>query len=181
MFANVQNRQPLQPATPELLHALHRLSEPESADEQHHAVAMVAEPVMSLDSFDAAVELEVVAEAQSSASDSIQDISEDEFEKLLDELHGTGAPGRVDSTPAKTVAPTVKAPLLTSGGSDDITDDEFEAILDQLHGKGSFVPGEAAAPVAAVNVVAPAAKSAKAPGAADDISDDDRDAAWHCE
>lgn len=169
MFANVQNRQPLQPAAPEILHALHRLSEPESADEQHHAV--VAEPEMSLETFDAAVELEVESETVSAGSDSIDEINEDEFERLLDELHGVGAPGR-------TVVETPKPAPVTfaASASEDITDDEFEAILDQLHGKGSFVPGEtepaAAAPVKTTPAPAPsaAAPAAKAP---DDISDDE--------
>ncbi|MFN6970789.1 MAG: chemotaxis protein CheA, partial [Rheinheimera sp.] len=167
MFANVQNRQPLQPAAPEILHALHRLSEPESADEQHHAV--VAEPEMSLETFDAAVELEVESETVSAGSDSIDEINEDEFERLLDELHGVGAPGR-------TVVETPKPAPVTfaASASEDITDDEFEAILDQLHGKGSFVPGEtepaAAAPVKTTPAPSAAAPAAKAP---DDISDDE--------
>ena len=66
----------MEPAAPEILHALHRLSEPESADEVHHA----AEPEMSLETFDAAVELEVEGETSVAGSDSIDDIDEDEFE-----------------------------------------------------------------------------------------------------
>jgi two-component system, chemotaxis family, sensor kinase CheA len=164
MFANVQNRQPLEPATPELLHALHRLSEPESEDES--PAAAVVEPEMSLDTFDAAVSLEVEGSSEV-ASDSLDDISEDEFERLLDELHGTAAPGRTEAPAAK--APV--APLNTASATDDITDDEFEAILDQLHGKGSFVPAtHEPAPVAA-KVAAPAAPATGK--AADDISDDE--------
>ena len=95
MFANVQARQPLEPATPQLLEALHRLSEPEGADE-HHA-APVAEPEMSIESFDAAVSFETEAEPVA-VSGSVDDINDDEFERLLDELHGGGAPGRERST-----------------------------------------------------------------------------------
>ena len=179
MFANVQNRQPLQPAAPEILHALHRLSEPESADEQHHhASEPEPEPEMSLETFDAAVELEVESEAVESSSGSIDDINEDEFERLLDELHGSGAPGR---TPAAAPAVTkAAAPVsVSSSATEDITDDEFEAILDQLHGKGSFVPGDIA-PAAPAAPVAPVAKTTSSPAAekpaaksADDISDDE--------
>ena len=69
-------------------------------------------------------------------------ITDDEFEALLDQLHGGGAP--------TAVAPAKKA--------DDglISEDEFEALLDQLHGGG--VPGAkpaAAAPVVAAPVPAP--------------------------
>jgi two-component system, chemotaxis family, sensor kinase CheA len=164
MFSNVQNRQPLEPATPELLHALHRLSEPESADEQHAA----AEPAMSLETFDAAVELEVESESVTVSSGSIDDINEDDFEKLLDELHGSGAPGRTQAA-----APKAAPVSITSSATEDITDDEFEAILDQLHGKGSFVPGDnepAPAPVKTTPPPAAAKPSTKAP---DDISDDE--------
>jgi len=168
MFANVQNRQPLEPASPEVLHALHRLSEPESAEEQHHAAAPVTEPEMSLETFDAAVELEVESEFSATTSGSIDDINEDDFEKLLDELHGSGAPGR---TPAAAPKP---APIsFTPSATEDITDDEFEAILDQLHGKGSFVPGETET-VATVVKTTPAPAAAKpAAKAPDDISDDE--------
>lgn len=168
MFANVQNRQPLQPASPEILHALHRLSEPESADEQTHAAE--PEPEMSLETFDAAVELEVEGETSVAGSDSIDDIDEDEFERLLDELHGSGAPGRTI-----TEAPKAAPVSFTPSASEDITDDEFEAILDQLHGKGSFVPGEtepAPAPVVKTTS-APAAAAKPAAKAPDDISDDE--------
>ena len=165
MFANVQNRQPLEPAAPEILHALHRLSEPESADEQHHAVV---EPEMSLETFNAAVELEVESEPDSTVSGSIDDINEDDFERLLDELHGSGAPGR--STPAATPKP---APVSFSpSATEDITDDEFEAILDQLHGKGSFVPGETEVAATPVKTTPPPAAKPAAK-AADDISDDE--------
>lgn len=65
-------------------------------------------------------------------------ITDDEFESLLDQLHGDGAPGQ-----------TAAAPV------DDgmIGDDEFEALLDQLHGGAApgtapvTVPATAAAPV----------------------------------
>ena len=167
MFANVQARQPLEPATPQLLEALHRLSEPEGADE-HHA-APVAEPEMSIESFDAAVSFETDAEPVA-VSGSVDDINDDEFERLLDELHGGGAPGR-DAAPV--AAPVIAA---ATSSNTDITDDEFEAILDQLHGKGSFIPGQTdpAAPVTAPAKPAAAPTPAKAAAkAGDDISDDE--------
>lgn len=169
MFTNVQARQPLEPATPDLLEALHRLSEPEGAADHHVAPAPAAEPEMSIESFDAAVSYETEAESVVPAG-TIDDINDDEFERLLDELHGSGAPGR-DIAPA--VAP---APVQMTSASSDITDDEFEAILDQLHGKGSFIPGqtEAAAPVAAAPKPAAAPTPAKTSAkAGDDISDDE--------
>ena len=188
MFSNVQNRQPLEPATPELLHALHRLSEPESANEAsaHHEIEHVvdaeplsSEPEMSLETFEAAVSMEVEVGSTSVPSDSIDDITEDEFERLLDELHGSAAPSAKPAAVQAVVTPA--APV--ASGNDDITDDEFEAILDQLHGKGSFVPvGQEPAPVKAEPVAAtpPAAPAKPAASAAsssssssDEISEDD--------
>lgn len=59
------------------------------------------------------------------------DITDEEFEALLDQLHGKGRHG---GRPAAAPAPA-------AGGQDDtITEDEFEALLDQLHGKGK-APG----------------------------------------
>lgn len=75
-------------------------------------------------------------------------ITDDEFEALLDQLHGGAAP---------TAVPTAKK-------ADDglIDEDEFEALLDQLH--GGAAPG--ARPVAAVPAVAPAPRPAAAPAPA---------------
>ncbi len=54
------------------------------------------------------------------------DITEDEFDALLDILHGAGNPPR-DSVAA--------------GPVDDISEDEFDALLDQLHGAGRAPAG----------------------------------------
>ncbi len=57
------------------------------------------------------------------------DISEDEFEALLDQLHGEGKHGSAPATNESAAAAAVS-------DNDDITEDEFEALLDQLHGEG---------------------------------------------
>lgn len=170
MFSSVQNREPLTPADPAIIEALHRLSLPESEDEQHAHQTTAAEPEpepeaeISMEEFDAVVEFAAAPAAQSS---SIDEISDDEFESLLDELHGTGAPGR--DTAAKLPPPATK-----ETASEDITDEEFEAILDQLHGQGSFIPGEvpAAAPKVADKAAAKTEEKPKAAGG-DDISEDE--------
>lgn len=165
MFADVQNREPLTPADPAIIEALHRLSMPESEDElTHHAVTAEPEPEpeISMEEFDAVVEFATVPATESSSS--IDEISEDEFESLLDELHGKGAPGRDTSA-------NLPPPATKETASEDITDDEFEAILDQLHGQGSFIPGEVAAKPAEK---APAKTEEKAKATSgDDISEDE--------
>ncbi|HBS63098.1 MAG TPA: chemotaxis protein CheA [Stenotrophomonas sp.] len=72
-------------------------------------------------------------------------ITEDEFEALLDQLHGGAAPTAV-----------------AKAADGLIGEDEFEALLDQLH--GGAAPGTQ--PVAAVAAPAPRAPAAPAPAAA---------------
>lgn len=121
-FAQVRAKEEPEAASPELLELLHKLSQPESEDE---------EPVK-------APEPEVEAEpeptsetADTGSSESIDEIQDDEFEALLDELHGEGkGPGKKEeSEPAA-------GKSANNDDSDEITDDEFESLLDELHGSG---------------------------------------------
>ncbi len=86
-------------------------------------------------------------------------ISDDEFEALLDQLHGKAAPG---AKPAAAPAPATAA-------ADTITDDEFEALLDQLHGKAppgaKPLPAAAPAPAPAAAAPPPAPKPVPKPAA----------------
>ena len=120
MFGKVQNREPLDPASPELLEAMHQLSKPASAAPPSKPVAPVVAPPPVV----------TPPPAPQDAGGSIDDMSQDEFDRLLDELHGPG------KTPT---AASIAAP---SDG--DITDDEFEALLDQLHGQGKHASSGAA-------------------------------------
>lgn len=140
MFSEVRERSPITAATPELLAALARLAEPQSADE----AAPVAE----------------VAVEEPAAEES-GDITDNEFEQLLDSLNAVKAQAEA---PAAPVAPAGN----TTAASDEITDDEFESLLDQLHGKGQFAPD------AAVPAAAPSAP--KAAGDNSDITDDEFEA-----
>ena len=80
-------------------------------------------------------------------------ITEDEFEALLDQLHGP--------------APHAAAPAPVKAASGDITEDEFEALLDQLHGPVKHAtPQPAAAPARpATPPPPPAPKPAAKPAA----------------
>ncbi len=178
MFDQVREQSEPTPATPELLAALARLAEPEGA--------APAEPVQAPPA--AVPPAEPAAPPEAPAQSGSSDITDDEFEQLLDALQG-------DEAPASAVA---EAPAAPAG--DEISDAEFEALLDQLHGKGKFVPpavsaepaqvhelhgkgkfgdvpeaaGTPAAPAAAAPAAAPA-EPGKAPAAAggDEISDDE--------
>jgi two-component system chemotaxis sensor kinase CheA len=139
MFTEVRERSPVTAATPELLAALARLAEPKTADEAAPVAQVVEEPA---------------AESESG------DITDNEFEQLLDSLNAVKAQAEA---PAAAPVPAVDA-----SASDEITDAEFESLLDQLHGKGQFAVDAVAAPAA------PAAP--KAPGDSSDITDDEFEA-----
>ncbi|MBL3590582.1 MAG: chemotaxis protein CheA [gamma proteobacterium endosymbiont of Lamellibrachia anaximandri] len=57
------------------------------------------------------------------------EITEDEFESLLDDLHGKGKFSSQSGEETEKTSPV---------GSDEISEDEFETLLDDLHGKGKF-------------------------------------------
>ncbi len=132
MFDAVRNGQTPEPATPELLATLHKLAQPESKDEAPAAVEESAEPVVEA----------VSVESNSEKSES-EDITDDEFEQLLDAL---------DEESTEAASPPVDAGAEegisddgiffdvseepASSDSDEITEDEFEALLDQIHGSG---------------------------------------------
>lgn len=149
MFEKVKSREPLEAADATLVDVLHKLSKPESPDEdifgtetavgEQPVATEPEEPAVVIQDTPAAPEVAAVNEV--SEDGSIEDISEDEFEALLDQLHGSGAPGRPsepESAVAKTEATSAPPAAAPGDGGDDITDDEFEALLDELHGKGQF-------------------------------------------
>jgi len=80
----------------------------------------------SSDGIDLFGEDEEVSAATGSSSD---EITEDEFEALLDQLHGKGKIGGAPENSAPAEPEAAKS-------SEEITDDEFESLLDELHGKG---------------------------------------------
>ena len=174
MFEKVKARDPLEAAPAELVELLHKLSKPETADEvitapQPASQDVEAETSASVenDANEVASEEEpelVLEESSTEKADSaIDEITEDEFEALLDELHGSGAP-TASKAESKTAAE--HTPSNTEGGDQDITDDEFEALLDDLHGKGAFK----------VEPKAPTQPEPAATGSDEEITDDEFEA-----
>jgi len=106
-------------------------------DPEHAPAALIAQ-------FDVGTAPVVAAAPVAAAASDSELISEDEFEALLNELHGSGTPG---------------AQPITAKADDGLIDeDEFEALLDKLHG--------GAAPGAVALQAAPAVTPAPAPIAA---------------
>ena len=96
------------------------------------------------------------------------DITDEEFEALLDALEGQKG-GEAAATPAS-------GPAASGSGDEEITEDEFEALLDELHGKGKHagVPGteETGAPAAEAS----ASGGTAAGGGDEEITEDEFEA-----
>jgi two-component system chemotaxis sensor kinase CheA len=174
MFAEVSNLNMPEPAEPALLQSLEAIVRGElpQADAVAEAPAAPVEPAVvepepappapADDLFDTDAAPAGTADDEKTVGD-FNEISENEFESLLDELHGVGgAPGRKseeESAPATapdTAAaadasdPNRLAEILNSK-EDEISDEEFELLLDALHGVGkSGAPKPPAEPVAPV-------------------------------
>ena len=168
MFSEVRERAPITAATPELLAALARYAEPADL-----SAAPVVEAVP-----------EPVAESEA-------DVTDSEFEQLLNSLSAVKAEAEAPAAPvaaptseditdaefeslldqlhgkgqfaADAVPPAAAPPAPAATASTDITDDEFEALLDQLHGKGTFAAD--ALPAVSATAATPAASAAPASAA----------------
>ncbi len=159
MFAEVQQGEMPTPADPALLQALEQLAVPgggsttQAAAPQPIDVPGGGTPPPAGDATDSEFETmlqaarsEVENAARAADTEALvaggDDITEEEFDALLDQLHGAGkAP-----TPATCDANASMAPEMHGVGAapeadaqpatNDITEEEFEALLDELHGKG---------------------------------------------
>lgn len=166
MFVSLQDAEEPEHADPELLETLKGFSLPPGAPGSWEALhgdaipaaetpaeAPPAEPEAATEpetpveedpeaAFDALLETVSPAADQPPATKEAEGagddlITDDEFEKVLDELYGGKAPGEV--TP-----PALKAEEKPDEGDDLITDDEFEKVLDELY--GGKAPGEVTPP-----------------------------------
>ncbi|WP_354623984.1 chemotaxis protein CheA [Psychromonas sp. MME2] len=136
-FDAVKSGDPINAAPEDILAKLHQLSKPESLDEvatKYEVPVSESEPVVA--------PVEVADD-----NHNIDDISEDEFDALLDELHAVSG--------SSVVAPPA------SPENAEISEDEFESLLDELHGVGKH------------SLTAPAVQNNKEPHSSDAIADDE--------
>jgi two-component system, chemotaxis family, sensor kinase CheA len=148
MFAEVQAGSMPTPATASLLQTLKGLTGPGGAAASAPPEPASPEPAQETAAaddadaeFEAMLEQSAAPVPEAGASTPTvsggDDITEDEFEALLDQLHGTGKAPTVDSVASARAEPAVaEKPAAAAPGGEDITEDEFEALLDQLHGTG---------------------------------------------
>ncbi len=175
LFAQVQNKEPLDPAPAELIQRLHDIADGKitdaNAQESAPQEAAPAETVVPAAPAPAPEPVEVKIEdlpkntdtPTAAASGTIDDITEDEFEALLDQLHGKGK------------APGAEGDLANQS---DSTDADFDELLKSagIEGSKGKAPTDAkgelkvatdeeyAKPKAQVQAAAPAPK-AQAPAA----------------
>lgn len=123
MMDNVRAGEDPTPAPPELLQALEAILKGEELGESP-AATPAAEPEAAAAPEPASAPAAAPADDTQASADANEEITDDEFEALLDELHGS-AQGEAPSAGAVTA------------DSDEITEDEFEALLDQLQGSAS--------------------------------------------
>jgi two-component system chemotaxis sensor kinase CheA len=182
MFDMVRNGVEPGPADRQLLVKLERLAQPGGAAPEPPVVkqpepapvepeplpqAAAAQADLVSQEMDALLETAQQSMAATGNLGGDDDITDEEFENLLDQLHGKGQHGGAPSDAAAPSDPVVV------GGGEDITEEEFEVLLDQLHGKGRHggMPPEAAPPPMPTTPE-PTAASASA---SDDISEEEFD------
>jgi len=151
MFQEINQAQDPTPAEAHLMERLKVLSVPESEGspvqtEVHATPAPVNSALVEQQNKETVSEEPEATQADSSCS-SIEEITDDEFEDLLDQLHGKGAHGGVPETVTVPVLESKSEPEAeneskgnTDSNSEAITDDEFEALLDDLQAnkQGAF-------------------------------------------
>jgi two-component system chemotaxis sensor kinase CheA len=126
---HLRNGEMPEPADADLLARLERYAVPgDEAPASESVVEAQPEPAPR-----PAPQVEATAPPEPQAAASPDEITEEEFEALLDELHG---PGQFNPT---------TAPSAGENAGDEITEEEFEALLDELHGPGRFDPSKVAA------------------------------------
>ncbi len=165
MFESVRSGAAPEEADPELIERLHKLALPESEDE-----------VQSSDPEPAATDSvaeEAVSESgpsETAPAEDSGDITDDEFEQLLDALDEEKANAAAAETADDDFFDIGSDS--TDNNSDEITEDEFEALLDQIHGKGKHAGAQTSGTAEPEKTEAePVAASANVAGGDDLISD----------
>ncbi len=151
-FEALRNGEDVADADPAMLSALEKFTKP-AAQEETSAAPETSAPIAETPTEAGAVPTKVGAG---------EDITDAEFDELLNVLDGSDKPATATSA---------------AEGSEDITDDEFDALLDELHGKGKFDSSNLAADDSSHEEKAtPENKSAVSSSSDEMITDDEFDA-----
>ncbi|MCP3869916.1 MAG: chemotaxis protein CheA [Gammaproteobacteria bacterium] len=183
MFDNLRSGIDPEPAEPELIQQLQDLANQKGKPADGAAPPVHSQPEVEPPPAPKSEEVvdpepEIVDEEKAVDSGSSEDITEEEFEALLDELHGEGKHGGgIPADASETTADDAEA-IATKQESkptevcavparpDDITEEEFEALLDKLHGSGQFGQLEDALQSPSISTVQPDNKAVASPSSA---------------
>jgi two-component system, chemotaxis family, sensor kinase CheA len=158
MFQEINDAQDPTPAEAELIERLKLFSVPESETPATEESSASEAPVEEVPAETETIEVEAVTpeettptvdatEDSEKSSTPIDEITDDEFEDLLDQLHGKGAHGGVPAAnveankeEANTDSSSKTESETPAVASELITDDEFESLLDELQAnkEGAF-------------------------------------------
>jgi two-component system, chemotaxis family, sensor kinase CheA len=142
MYAQIQVGNMPEPAAADLIEKLEKYSHAETVEEAKESTAAVEVNV------DMPVEPEQVAadsgDTETQNASASNDITEEEFDRLLDELHGEGK--AIGGDQVAVPAGESQKKEVAAAASDEITEDEFEALLDELQSqnKGAFAENDSA-------------------------------------
>jgi len=183
MFEQIRAGEDPSAAPAELLQQLLEMQQPQAAggDEADADTAGDTQTAQAQESVTAETAdseaAEVAASAEVGALDAgAQDpggdeITDDEFEALLDSLQGDGA--GPDDKAQDGESQATGSDTASASAADEISDDEFEDLLDSLHGKGTGPTGKAES---ADSDAGKSAEAADASAQSDAISDDEFEA-----
>ncbi len=149
----------------EMFDSLRNGAKPEDADP---ALLAALDNILSGDIGSADAEPEAPASEPAVENAAEDDIADEEFEQLLDNMDGVEGS---TSAAADDDLPGQGDEKTGAAKDDEITEEEFEKLLDQLHGKGKFNANVSAAD--ASDIAASASSNSKA--ADDEITDEEFD------
>ncbi len=135
MFDLVRAGEMPKPVEQELLDTLQTFTVPDSADSEEADESIIKDASAAVSN-----ELDVMLDSsttETAAPADNGDITEEEFDKVLDELHGKGS-FNVGNLEGDDKPKDAKKEFVAPSGDGDITEEEFDNYLDELHGKGKF-------------------------------------------
>lgn len=178
MFNQIRSGDELVAAAPALIEKIEKLARPDT-DVQPAPVTDSTADAATMDD-----EFEAMLDAAKNDTDTVQTtstsdssiITDDEFEDLLNQLHGNGKHGSLAE--AAPVQQPAESEAGNSPASDLITDDEFEAVLDELQAKKN---AEGASQAETVQAVVSSSESSTVPSAVSEARPAKRKDAIHTE
>ncbi|MDH3760610.1 MAG: chemotaxis protein CheA [Gammaproteobacteria bacterium] len=180
MFEQIRAGEDPSAAPTQLLQQLQEMQDPQAVADVEAAgdvVEAAAEETENVEATGGAAD-EVAASGEVDSVDSrAQDfdgdeITDDEFEALLDSLQGDDS----GSGASEQDAAGQSSDSDTAAAADEISDDEFEDLLDSLHGKGSGPTGKAGSEGSEDVQTDESANAVDASAQSDEISDDEFEA-----